>query len=133
MAFKRKSEKAPRSGQDQVDGGLNDSGERSGGSVLVADGPPPAGSGPAATRAMPPAYKGRLGDLLLEKNLVTEEQLEKALAEQGESGGKLGEILVNMGALDPQVAGRDPRRLLRPRGGEPSSRQRRPGGDLTDP
>ena len=51
---------------------------------------------------MPPAYKGRLGDLLLEKNLITEEQLEQGLTEQRENGGKLGEILVNMGALDAQ-------------------------------
>jgi type IV pilus assembly protein PilB len=56
-----------------------------------------------ATRTMPPAYKGRLGDLLLEKNLITTDQLEQALGEQRDTGGKLGEILVNSGALDPQV------------------------------
>jgi type IV pilus assembly protein PilB len=52
---------------------------------------------------MPAAYKGRLGDLLLEKNLITGDQLEQALARQRETGGKLGELLVNMGALDAQV------------------------------
>jgi type IV pilus assembly protein PilB len=52
---------------------------------------------------MPTAYKGRLGDLLQEKNLITGEQLEQALAEQRETGGKLGELLVNMGALDAQT------------------------------
>jgi type IV pilus assembly protein PilB len=51
---------------------------------------------------MTTAYKGRLGDLLLEKNLITGDQLEQALAEQRETGGKLGELLVNMGALDAQ-------------------------------
>jgi type IV pilus assembly protein PilB len=52
---------------------------------------------------MTTAYKGRLGDLLLEKNLITGDQLEQALAEQRETGGKLGELLVNMGALDAQT------------------------------
>ena len=52
---------------------------------------------------MPPAYKGRLGDLLIEQHLITSEQLEAALALQHEEGGKLGETLVNMGALDAQA------------------------------
>ena len=52
---------------------------------------------------MTTAYKGRLGDLLQEKNLITGEQLEQALAQQRETGGKLGELLVNMGALDAQT------------------------------
>jgi type IV pilus assembly protein PilB len=103
VAFKRKSEKTPRSGQGPAEDGAGNGGERNAGSVLVDDGPTPANVPPIATRTMPAAYKGRLGDLLLEKNLITAEQLEQALAEQREAGGKLGELLVNMGALGAQV------------------------------
>jgi type IV pilus assembly protein PilB len=103
VAFKRKTEKTPRSGQGQVEDGGHDGAERRAGSVLVADGPGPGNARAVATKTMPSAYKGRLGDLLLEKNLITGDQLEQALAEQQETGGKLGEILVGMGALDAQV------------------------------
>ncbi len=48
-------------------------------------------------------YKGRLGDLLIEKGLITQEQLDLALAEQKENGGKLGELLVTMNLLDAHV------------------------------
>jgi type IV pilus assembly protein PilB len=102
VAFKRKSEKAPRSGQGAVEDGGSNGVERGVGSVLVEDGPDPA-SRAVATKTMPPAYKGRLGDLLLEKNLISADQLEQALAEQQETGGKLGEILVSIGALDAQA------------------------------
>lgn len=101
MAFKRKSEKTPRSDQGPLEEGTGSGTGRSGGSVLVADAP--AKAAPSPVRAAPTAYKGRFGDLLLEKNLITNDQLEKALAEQAESGGKLGEILVNLGVLDAQV------------------------------
>ncbi len=39
----------------------------------------------------------KLGELLLKARLVTEEQLEKALAEQKQIGGRLGEHLVRLG------------------------------------
>jgi type IV pilus assembly protein PilB len=103
VAFKRKSEKAPPPGEGLIEDGANDGAERSAGSVLVADGPKPPSSPSVATRTMPTAYKGRLGDLLQEKNLITGDQLEQALAQQRETGGKLGELLVNMGALDAQT------------------------------
>ena len=48
-------------------------------------------------------YKGRLGDLLIEKGLITPEQLDLVLAEQKENGGKLGELLVSMNMLDPHA------------------------------
>ncbi len=41
----------------------------------------------------------RLGDLLVGRGLVTEEQVNEALAKQRESGGRLGQILVDMGVL----------------------------------
>jgi type IV pilus assembly protein PilB len=48
-------------------------------------------------------FKGRIGDLLIEGNLITQDQLEEALVKQSESGGKLGEVLVSMGALDARA------------------------------
>jgi type IV pilus assembly protein PilB len=45
-----------------------------------------------------PRHKGvRLGDLLKQHNLVTEEQIEQALATQKETGKKLGHQLVDLG------------------------------------
>jgi MSHA biogenesis protein MshE len=41
----------------------------------------------------------RLGDLLLEKKLISEQQLKEALAEQKASGRKLGRVLVDIGAI----------------------------------
>jgi adsorption protein B len=44
-------------------------------------------------------FRLKLGDLLLERRLVTAGQLEAALAEQGRTGEKLGAILVRQGVL----------------------------------
>jgi MSHA biogenesis protein MshE len=41
----------------------------------------------------------RLGDLLLEKKLISEQQLQEALAEQRTSGRKLGRVLIDIGAV----------------------------------
>lgn len=46
---------------------------------------------------MEPAAKRRLGDIFVERRLITEEQLATALAEQRTSGAKLGEVLVDLG------------------------------------
>ena len=45
------------------------------------------------------APKRRLGDIFVERGLVTQEQLDEALAEQREKGGKLGEVLVELGFI----------------------------------
>jgi hypothetical protein len=45
------------------------------------------------------ASKRRLGDIFVERGLITPEQLQEALAEQRENGAKLGEILVEMGYM----------------------------------
>jgi hypothetical protein len=45
------------------------------------------------------ASKRRLGDIFVERSLITQDQLQEALAEQREKGGKLGEILVEMGYM----------------------------------
>lgn len=43
--------------------------------------------------------KIRLGDCLIQKGLITEEQLQEALVKQKESGNKLGETIVDMGLI----------------------------------
>lgn len=59
-----------------------------------------AGKRPADTRkTMETAAKRRLGDIIVERGLITAEQLEEALAAQKASGSKLGEVLVELGFL----------------------------------
>ena len=48
---------------------------------------------------MESAAKRRLGDIIVDRGLITAEQLDQALAAQGETGGKLGEVLVELGFL----------------------------------
>ena len=115
MALKRKTEKIPRPGRGEKDdaetlnpgstslnGTSGTAGERQLGSTMVEPARAPGGSAPSSMAVAGP-FKGRLGDLLMEKGLITSAQLDQALAEQQEHGGKLGELLVNMGALDAQV------------------------------
>jgi len=49
--------------------------------------------------ATEPRKRVRLGDLLLEKKLISEQQLKDALDEQRRSGRKLGRVLVDIGAV----------------------------------
>jgi MSHA biogenesis protein MshE len=49
--------------------------------------------------AAEPRKRVRLGDLLLEKKLISEQQLKQALEEQRRSGRKLGRVLVDIGAV----------------------------------
>jgi MSHA biogenesis protein MshE len=44
--------------------------------------------------------KIRLGDLLVENQLITEEQLQSALKEQKDQGGRLGSTLIDLGYID---------------------------------
>src|SRR3954453_15890072 len=48
-------------------------------------------------KPMEPAAKRRLGDIFVERGLIHGAQLEEALSVQRESGGKLGEVLVELG------------------------------------
>ena len=51
-----------------------------------------------------PRLKMRLGDLLVHEQIITEEQLEQALAAQKSSGRKLGATLVDLGVIaEPQL------------------------------
>ncbi len=45
-------------------------------------------------------FRRKLGDLLLDRRLITAADLESALARQRTSGGRLGDILVDMGVLN---------------------------------
>ncbi|TMK43698.1 MAG: hypothetical protein E6G55_12120, partial [Actinobacteria bacterium] len=45
-------------------------------------------------------YAGKLGDLLVERELITPSQLGEALIQQAASGKRLGSLLVELGALD---------------------------------
>src|SRR5512136_54131 len=44
--------------------------------------------------------KKRIGELLVAGGLITEEQLKKALDEQKKRGGKVGEVLVDLGFVN---------------------------------
>ena len=48
---------------------------------------------------MDSAAKRRLGDIIVERGLITAEQLDLALTAQRESGAKLGEVLVELGFI----------------------------------
>jgi predicted aminopeptidase len=48
---------------------------------------------------MESAAKRRLGDIFVERGLITGEQLREALAVQQDTGGRLGEILVERGFI----------------------------------
>ena len=45
------------------------------------------------------AAKRRLGDIFVERGIISEEQLREALEQQRETGGKLGEVLVELGFI----------------------------------
>lgn len=48
----------------------------------------------------PNSKKLKIGDLLLEKNLITQEQLEKGIEEQKKIGGRIGNALIKLGFVD---------------------------------
>jgi type IV pilus assembly protein PilB len=52
------------------------------------------------SRQEPYLGKPRLGDLLVERNLVTQSQLSEALLQQEASGKRLGSLLIELGAVD---------------------------------
>ncbi|MDP4093435.1 MAG: ATPase, T2SS/T4P/T4SS family [Bacillota bacterium] len=48
-------------------------------------------------------FKVKIGRLLIDSGLLTENQLEEALKEQAENGGRLGEILIKSGHIDKKL------------------------------
>ena len=49
-----------------------------------------------------PRLKMRLGDLLVHENIISEPQLQQALAQQQQSGRKLGATLIELKFLSEQ-------------------------------
>jgi hypothetical protein len=47
--------------------------------------------------------RSRLGDVLVDAGVLTREQLERALAEQAAWGGRLGQILLNLGLVEERT------------------------------
>ena len=65
---------------------------------------PPGSAGSTASQVKPgTGAKERLGEQLIASHLITEAQLEQALAVQKESGGKIGQVLVGLGVLEEQT------------------------------
>lgn len=52
---------------------------------------------------MPRASKVRIGDLLVSKGLITEDQLKEALSFQRENGGKIGSVLVTLSIITERI------------------------------
>jgi type IV pilus assembly protein PilB len=65
--------------------------------VVASDGTRPT---VASSEKLAGISRGRLGNLLIERGLVTDEQLEQGLATQRDNGGRIGEVLVTMGVID---------------------------------
>ena len=64
--------------------------------------PEEGGESYAAGPPIPPSDRGQLGELLVERNLVSNSQLAEALLQQSASGKHIGELLVELGALDEE-------------------------------
>jgi type IV pilus assembly protein PilB len=109
--------KLKRSGREDA---LSDTDATSGGNGSGSNGPVDGNAAPSSASPPPPPPVGngaqvgertatavvagirpnlRIGDLLVRLSLVTEAQVDQALALQKESGGRLGEVLVDMGVL----------------------------------
>ncbi len=77
------------------------------GGVAVLERPEAAPSPAESDRARPTMSAGtsvpRLGDVLVQRQRATRDQIDQALSIQQESGGKLGDILVTMGVFDERV------------------------------
>lgn len=71
---------------------------------LAPPAPPSPASGPSATSApLPDAEqrpRRRFGEICVQRNLLTRDQLSAALARQREQGGRLGDICVALGHID---------------------------------
>ena len=77
------------------------SGVTENGAGAPAAAPAPVPSGDGGTGGAPPRpRKGMLGQVLVKRGLVTDEQIAAALSMQSTSNKRLGELLVDIGALD---------------------------------
>ncbi|MDD9901651.1 MAG: ATPase, T2SS/T4P/T4SS family [Alphaproteobacteria bacterium] len=64
---------------------------------------PPAGGDAAAVPAEGGGKHKRIGDRLVEQGMITEDQLKVALHEKQKSGRMIGEILVDLGFISPEI------------------------------
>jgi type IV pilus assembly protein PilB len=83
------------SAEETVEAGSSSGGVSENGAGAHAAGPSAGG-----VSSGPPPRKGMLGQLLVKRGIVTDEQIGAALALQATSGKRLGELLVDTGALD---------------------------------
>ena len=72
-----------------------------------------------------PTKKIRIGEILLEEGLISQDQLQKALVDQLESGQALGEMLVSQGVISGSVLMRVLAARLGVRGGAHKTRPQR--------
>ena len=72
-------------------------------SPVVSAAAMPATAASATRRAAPPGAAPLIGELLVKDGKIGEADLEQALAFQREHGGRLGQILVRMGALSEEA------------------------------
>ncbi len=59
---------------------------------------------PASVQEAEPPARQQLGELLVRKGLVREDEVEAALAEQRATGRPLGQILLAAGAVTPRTS-----------------------------
>ncbi|HXA75295.1 MAG TPA: hypothetical protein VNV83_13715, partial [Acidimicrobiales bacterium] len=87
------------SAEESAEAGSSSSGVTQNGAGAPAA---PAGGAPSSDGGADEARprKGMLGQLLVKRGLVTDEQVATALSLQSTSGKRLGELLVDIGALD---------------------------------
>jgi type IV pilus assembly protein PilB len=100
----------PAPGRGATNGASAAAGSNGHGRAGLLDGPaasetrlPEADGAPYSSENGGKAQTPRLGDVLVRRNVATREQIDQALAIQVESGGKLGDILVQLGVFDERV------------------------------
>jgi type IV pilus assembly protein PilB len=87
------------SAEETAETGASSSGASENGAGTPGASPVPSGDG--GTGGAPPRpRKGMLGQVLVKRGLVTDEQIATALSMQSTSKKRLGELLVDIGALD---------------------------------
>jgi MSHA biogenesis protein MshE len=74
---------------------------------------PPTAAAPSAAPAAPKREKLRLGDVLVQQKLVSSEQLERLLQEQRSTGRRLGRMLIDAGLITEETLAHALARQLR--------------------
>lgn len=63
----------------------------------------PTAEAPAGRIPLNPVARGKIGELLIEQGLITEEQLQLALCHQAQHGGRTFQILIELGHLNKEA------------------------------